>query len=164
MCDLMVLKYVKCGMVCCAGNVIWCEISVELCWCRRCGMYTLPSCTSSHHCHHSLHCIIPKRHLMTVFHTTSHVTPFLTISVTHFILRQHLSTIPLCNTIFQIAPYRPHYASHHISHCTPFHITFHITPHSMYSTPHFRSHHILATLRTTTCRITSHFTHASHLE
>ena len=37
--------------------------------------------------------------------------------------------------------------SRHISHCgIPFYITFHITPHSMYSTPHLRSRHILATL------------------
>ena len=34
--------------------------------------------------------------------------------------------------------------SRHISHCgIPFYITFHITPHSMYSTPHLRSRHIL---------------------
>ena len=71
-------------------------------------------------------------------HTTFHVRPsFLTI--THISYRTNTS-IPLCNTIFQIALYRPHYASHHISHCTQFHITFHITPHSMYTTPHFRSY------------------------
>ena len=125
-------------------------------------MYTLPSCTSSHHCHHSLHCIIPKRHLMTVFHTTSHVTPFLTISVTHFILRQHLSTIPLCNTIFQIAPYRPHYASHHISHCTQHFtlLTYHIAPHSMYfSTPHLSaSHHHISHHTTLLHNTAQHFT------
>ena len=76
-------------------------------------------------------------------HTTFHVRPsFLTI--THISYRTNTS-IPLCNTIFQIALYRPHYASHHISHCTQFHITYHIMPHFMYSTAHFRSRHILAT-------------------
>ena len=109
----------------------------------RCGMYnTLPLHLAPHH-------IIPPH--FTLHHTTSktisdipnRTTPsFLTISHQH--LSQH--TIPLCSTIFQIAPYRPRYASHHISRCTPFQIAFHITPHSMYSTLHFRSHHILATL------------------
>ena len=94
--------------------------------------------TSSHHfTSNTISDIIPNT-------TPFHLTPsFLTISHISY----HTSTSsPLCNTIFQIAPYRPHYASHHISHCTPFHIMFHITPHSMYTTPLFRSHHILATL------------------
>ena len=70
--------------------------------------------------------------------------------MSHQHLSQYTSTL---HTIFQIAPYRPHYASHHISHCTPFHITD--VPHNAT----FTSHHILATSfmhRTTTSRITPH--------
>ena len=78
--------------------------------------------------------------------------------ITHFISHQHLSqhTIPFCNTIFQITVSATLYASHHISHWTPFHITYHIMPHSMYSTAHFRSHHILATLCIAPPHLTSH--------
>ena len=76
-------------------------------------------------------------------HTTFCVTPsFLTIAHQH--LAQH--TIPLCNTIFQIAPYQPHYVSHHVSHSAP-HFTSlltncDITPHSMTV---LGSRHVLAT-------------------
>ena len=72
--------------------------------------------------------------------------------ITHYISHQHGSqhTIPLCNTT-DIGHIMQRTTS--VSHCILFHITFHITPHSMYSTPHFRSHRILATL----C-ITPHFT------
>ena len=62
-------------------------------------------------------------------------------------------TLALCNTIFQIALYRSHYAT--ATSRTPFHITFHIMPHALYSTPHFRSR-ILATL----CIVPPHL--ASH--
>ena len=87
-------------------------------------------------------------------HTTFHVAPsFLAISHQHH--SQH--TIPLCNTIFQIAPLisatlciAPHLASH---------FTFPIALHSMYSMPHFRSH-VLATLCVAP-RITPHFTQVS---
>ena len=113
--------------------------------------------------HHILHCIIwpSPRHT-----ATFHVTPsFLTISPISY----HTSTSR--STLFHFAIpylkshhwYRPHYASHHISHCIPFYITFHITPHSMYSTPHLRWRHILATLCITPphLTITPHFTQHS---
>ena len=89
-------------------------------------------------------------HYSKPLHSTSHhhSSPYHTWVVSHQHLSQH--TIPLCSTIFQIAPYRPHYASHHISHCFPIpqyalrNATF------MYSTfqvtiywPHYASHYIL---------------------
>ena len=91
-----------------------------------------PHFTLHHSTSNTISDIIPN-------HTTFHVRPFLAIS---HILYHTNTSIPFCNTIFQIALYRPHYASHHMSHCTPFHVTYHIRPHSMYSTAHFRSHHI----------------------
>ena len=120
----------------------------------RYGMYnTLPLHLAPHHSippyftlHHftseSISDIIPSYHIIPRHAIIS------SHHIAHFILHQHLlqHTLPLCNTIFQIAPYQPHYASHHISHCTPFHkVIFHITPHSMYSTPrftHFACHSI----------------------
>ena len=111
-------------------------------------------CTT--HCpisYHILHRGIIPHQTLTISdipnHTTFHDAPSFLISQ-YFISHQHLSqyTVPLCNTIFQISPYRPHYASHHISlevHPIFTLLTYHITPHSMYSTPQctFRSHHIL---------------------
>ena len=105
-----------------------------------------PHFTLHHSTSNTISDIIPN-------HTTFHVRPFLTISHISY----HTNTsIPFCNTIFQIALYRPHYASHHMSHCTPFHVTYHIRPHSMYSTAHFRSHHILAILCIAPPHLTSH--------
>ena len=69
-------------------------------------------------------------------HSTFHVGPFLNIS---YRSDQHLlqRTIPLHNTIFQIAPSRSH-ASHPALALHPRVATlmYHTTPHSMYSTPH----------------------------
>ena len=106
-----------------------------------------PHFTLHHSTSNTISHIIPN-------HTTFHVRPFLTISHISY----HTNTsIPFCNTIFQIALYRPHYAAHHMSHCTPFHITYHIRPHAMHSTAHFRSYigHIVHC--TTTSHIAPHF-------
>ena len=48
---------VWCGMVCCAGNVVWCQN----CWAVvvRCGMYITSHLIASFH--HILHCIIPHQ-------------------------------------------------------------------------------------------------------
>ena len=62
--------------------------------------------------------------------------------ITPFMSHQHLSqhTIPLCDTTFQIAPYRSRYGSRTRPHLA-LHPISHYVPHSMHSTPHFRSHH-----------------------
>ena len=86
-------------------------------------------------------------------HTTYHVTPPSSVLAISHRVSYHTNTsrstlfhfaIP-CR--FQIAPYR--LALHPIFTF----LTYHITPHSMYSMPHFRSHHILAT-----SHLASHFT------
>jgi len=150
-CYLVVFNW-KCGMVCCAGNVVWCEN----CWAVvvRCGIYITSHLITSFH--YILHCIIPHQTpFLTLFQTTPHSTSDHHSSPYH--ISYHTNTsIPFCNTIFQIALYRPHYAAHHMSHCTPFHITYHVRPHSMYSTAHFRSHHILAILCIAPPHLTSH--------
>ena len=106
---------------------------------------------------HILHCIIPHQTpSLTLFQTTPHSTSDHHSSPYH--ISYHTNTsIPFCNTIFQIALYRPHYAAHHMSHCTPFHITYHIRPHAMHSTAHFGSYigHIVHC--TTTSHIAPHF-------
>ena len=140
----------------------WCEMYgrcavQEMCRCEIllscggdwCGMYT--PCSISHlitslpphfTLHHStsntISDIIPN-------HSTFHVGPFLNIS---YRSDQHLlqRTIPLHNTIFQIAPSRSH-ASHH-SHCTPESQYWCTTQRHIPCTPRhisFGSHHILAT-------------------
>ena len=153
-CDLVVLKYVKCGMmwdVWCAVPEMW--FDVEYCWAVvvRCGMYnaalllhlaphhTIPPYFTLHHSTSNTN-IIPK-------HTTLHVTPsFLTISLISYYKHQHLSqhTIPLFNTILQITPLISatlmHHATSRIASRFTFYITFHITP-------HFRSHYIGHTSR-----------------
>ena len=168
---------VRCGMVCCAGNVpVWCEILL------RCGIYNP---LLLHLAHHST--------IFTLHHSTSNTIsdiipnhPRHTIiphGITHFISHQHLSqhTIPLCNTIlFHItpAPLAAHYSTlqYHISNrtvsatlCITQHlalhpishqVTFHITPHSMFP-PHFISHHILDTLCVAPPHLASH--HILHI-
>ena len=49
-----------------------------------------------------------------------------------------------------------------MSHCTPFHVTYHIRPHAMYSTAHFRSHHILDILCIAPPHLTSHHIFKTH--
>ena len=111
----------RCGIVCCAGNVVWCKILLS-CGGEMCNVQHIASRTSPHHStvsntDHLWHWFSPN-------HTTFHVAPsFITIS--HFISHQHLShTIPFCNTIFQTAPLIL----------------------ATLCTTHFRSHHILSTL------------------
>ena len=70
---------------------------------------------------------------------------------------RHITPAPLFH--FAIRYFKSHHIGHimHCTlHCTPFHITFHIMPHSIYSTPHFRLHYILAIVmhRTSTSRTT----------
>ena len=98
----------------------------------------------------------PQHTSHTAFQPSFRITPCLIWRQTiphHSVFHNHIShlasqhTSTSRNTLFHFAIpyfkshhwYRPHYASRHISHCIPFYITFHITP-------HFRSHHILATL------------------
>ena len=114
----------------------------------------------------SLH--LAPRHIIPPHFTLHHLTistshghiPRHTIiphHIAHFISHQHLSLFHLAIPYLKSHHwYRPHYASCHISHCIPFYITFHITPHSMYSTPHLRSRHILATLCITPPHLPSH--------
>ena len=81
--------------------------------------------------HFIVHHSIPYLTFQATPHSTDVTPSFLTISNQY---HSH-QTIPLCNTILQIAPYWPH----HILHCTPFShqlLTYHTTPHFMYSTPH----------------------------
>ena len=101
-----------------------------------------------------------------VWHSKPHHIPsrqFLTIS--HISYRTNTSRSTLFHFAipyrFQISPYRPHYASHPIFTF----LTYHITPHSTYSTPHFRSHHILATSFIRTTFYTRHCTtlHMHHI-
>ena len=102
--------------------MVWCEI-------LRCGMYnTLPSASRTSSLHHSTSDSIPN-------HTTFRVTPsFLTRSHISYRTIASRSTLPLRNTIFQISPYRPRYASRTAPHfiiCTTFrvlHVAFRITP------------------------------------
>ena len=100
----------------------------------------------------------------TLHHSTSNIDHLWHYSKPHHIPRHtiiphHITPSPLAAhySTLQYHWYRPHmHRTTSVSHCILFYITFHIKPHSMYSTPHFRSHHILATL----C-ITPHFTQHS---
>ena len=157
------IREMWCDVEWCAVPKMWFDGNIELWWWDLNVSVTYCHCGISHlvtSFHHILHCIIwpSPRHT-----ATFHVTPsFLTISPISY----HTSTSR--STLFHFAIpylkshhwYRQHYASRHISHCIPFYITFHITPHSMYSTPHLRSRHILATLCITPphLTITPHFT------
>ena len=170
MCDLAVLN-VKCGMVGCAWNWRGSAWNIELGWWDVGNVLThWPLHLAPHHIrnHHILHRIphqtptvwqnskpnhIP-RHTIIPHHITFHITPL--SLVRH--LSQH--TIPLCNTIFQILTYRPHYGSHHwplgiAPHLTL--LTYHIMPHS--------DHTILATFmhRTTFCTTLHRISYAPHL-
>ena len=148
LCDLVVLKYVKCGVmwdVWCAVPEMWFDVEY---WAVvvRCGMYnalllhlaphhTIPPYFTLHHSTSNTN-IIPK-------HTTLHVTPsFLTISLISYYKRQHLSqhTIPLFNTILQITPLISATLMHHATSRIASRFTFYITFHMI--TPHFRSHYI----------------------
>ena len=134
--------------MCCAGNVVWCS-HIELWWWDvECQCNTL-----------SLRHLAP-RHIIPPHFTLHHLTiPRHTIiphHIAHFISHQHLSqhTIPLCNTIFKIAPlisatlcitpHQPlalHLILHYVPHNATFHVlhaTFKITP---YHWPHYASHH-----------------------
>ena len=115
------------------------------------------------HCH----CI---SHLITSL--PPHQTPLFqtTYSTSHhhssFYHSAPLAAHWLCNTVFQIAPYLPHYASHHW-HFTL--LTYHVTPHSMYSTQHqfqitpFIGHIIYASHHKPHYTTLHHIPHAPHL-
>ena len=130
------------------GMPLW--FDVKYCWAGGdwCGMWPCsishlitslpPHFTLHHSTSNTISDIIPN-------HSTFHVGPFLNIS---YRSDQHLlqRTIPLHNTIFQIAPSRSH-ASHH-SHCTPESQYWCTTQRHIPCTPRhisFGSHHILAT-------------------
>ena len=129
-------------------------------------LVTLPPHFTLHHSTSNAISDIPSHTTFQVSHTiiSSH-------HIAHFISHQHLSqhTIPLCNTIsvsnltisatLCIAPHR--LALHPIFTF----LTDHITPRSMYSTPHFRSRHILATSFIRTTFYTRHYTafHILHI-
>ena len=106
----------------------------------------IASRTSSHHSTTSvLHCIIPHQTL-TISDADSkphHIPRHTTIPhhITHFISHQHRSqhTIPLCITIFQTSPLIS------ATLCITPHLALHPILHYVHITPHFRSHHILAT-------------------
>ena len=143
---------------------VWCtmpEMSrLDVKYCQsvvvRCGMYrsvAIASRTSSHHYHYILHCIFPHQTpSLTLFqatHSTSHhhrFSPYRTF---------HIGTSR--STLFNFAiPYiyiglKSHPIGHIMHHTTSSgtapHHSFHIpVPQchipTMYSTPHFRSHHI----------------------
>ena len=127
---------------------VWCAVpemwfDVKLLSCSRWDV----ECTTHCHCisHHitatTFYIASHKRHLW--HYSKPHHIPRRTIiphHLAHFISHQHLSqhAIPLCNTIFQNAPYRPHHASHHwplaLHPISLYRRT--ITPQSMHSTPH----------------------------
>ena len=141
---------VRCGMVCCAGNVIWCENWAVV---VRCGMYITSHLIASFH--HILHCINPHQtSSLTLFQTTPHSTSDHSSPYHTF----HITPTPLFH--FAILYFKLHCISHIVqhttSHCTPFHVTYHKRPHSMYSMAYFRSHHILAILCIAPPHLTSH--------
>ena len=114
-----------------------------------CGMCnTLPLHLSPHH-------IIPPH--FTLHHQTPCHIPRHTIippRITYFISHQHLSQHTGYSTLQYISATVMHHATSRIAS----HFTFYIMPHSMYSTPHFRPHHILATLCIAPPYLTQHST------
>ena len=71
------------GVLCRKCGSMW---NIELWWWLRCGMYNtdiaIASCTSLHHYHHILHCIIPHQTpSLTLFQTTPHHTHQYTTTV-----------------------------------------------------------------------------------
>ena len=130
-------------MVCCAENVVRCEIlGVALWWwaveCITFPLHRAPrhitatfyiaSFHIKHHLWHSRPHHSDPHHTIIPHSRTFHITRY---------LQQH-TAIPLCNTIFEIAPYRPHYAWHwHFASCTPLCNTiFEIAPYR----PHYAWH------------------------
>ena len=131
---------VRCGMVCCARNVVRCEILLS------CGMYntlplhlapitTLPPHFALHHSTSNTVTISGIQVTPHWFHITSSV-----LTITH--ISYHSTS---CSTLFHFAI--PYFKSHHIGHImhhtasriAPGHftlLTYHIAPHSMYSMPH----------------------------
>ena len=108
------------------------------------------------HCHCNSHritttCYIASFHIKHHLRHYSKLHPIPRLAIiphliAHFISHQHLSQHTSNRTISRIAPISV--------------TTYHITPRSMYSTPHFRSHHIGFTQHCIAFRML-HFLHKS---
>ena len=149
-------------MVCCAGNVVWCEMTVELRWCLRCGMYT--HC----HCHLAPHHLITTTFFIASFHAKHHLwhsTPHPT-SLHHF-SPYHTNTYSLCNTIFLNRTLSAtlcitrRLALHPISHYVPHNATFQITPSigHIIAPPHLASYFVQPHFTCSTSWIIASFHH-----
>ena len=119
-------------------------------------LVTLPPHFTLHHSTSNAISDIPS-------HTTFQVTPSSVLTISH--ISYHTNTSR--STLFHFAiPYRFQISPHRLAlHPIFTFLTDHITPRSMYSTPHFRSRHILATSFIRTTFYTRHYTafHILHI-
>ena len=142
MCDLVVLNMwsdVRCGMVCCAGNVVRCEILLSGSrWDVECitHCHCISHLIASHYGHHILYCIISHQTpSLALFQTTPHSTSHHHSSPSHTF---HIAPAPLAE---HYSTLQYHISNHTISATlciTP--LASRIAPHYTLQTYHIRLH------------------------